>query len=49
MLSHAYRVPQELQPDWEWYRATDDELTGIPGGRQHHEKGGLFLREIDEG
>jgi hypothetical protein len=50
MYSEFYRVPQDLHPTWEWYRATDDEVRAMPPGCwDHHRQGGLFLRERDIG
>lgn len=43
-------VDQTLEPQYEWYRPTDEEAAAK--GRnafEQHRKGGLFLREISKG
>ncbi len=49
MYSSFYRVPQDLEASWEWYRAEDGEVRAMPPGCwEHHRQGGLFLRKIAE-
>ena len=43
MVSHMYRVPQNIDPDWEWHKPID--LSGLsPDMREHVELGGLCIR-----
>lgn len=46
--SSFYNVDQTLTATHEWYRVTDQkELIRLSrAGRNHHEMGGLFIREI---
>lgn len=44
MMSSMYRVPQVLEPDFEWYKP--DKLPKDRATRQHVEMGGLLLRPI---
>lgn len=44
MVSHFYDVPQDIIPDWEWYKPSSTEGMN-PGMKEHIEAGGLDLRK----
>ena len=41
------RIPANIKPTWEWYRRNDIENMG-PEELDHHTKGGLFIRKIND-
>lgn len=45
--SSFYRCPQDLTPEWEWYRPNEDELSRTDAMMVEHARaGGLFIRRI---
>ena len=46
--SKFYLVDQTQPATHEWYRASDEEAAArSPWSREHHRRGGLFLRKIE--